>query len=82
MVKITKLSPLLLIGLILPVQNQLFVDDDPVDFLEAWNGHFSNPVIQVRTFMVIAVNWLAQFIAWVLLGDTWQASRDNGNFLP
>ena len=45
MVKLAKLSPLLLLFLILPVQNQLFVDDDPVDFLEAWNGHFANPVI-------------------------------------
>ena len=75
MVKVAKLSPLLLIGLILPVQNQLFVDDDPVDFLEAWNGHFSNPVIQVRTFMVIAVHWLSQFIAWVLLGSAWAHIR-------
>ena len=45
MVKLAKLSPLQLLFLILPVQNQLFVDDDPVDFLEAWNGHFANPVI-------------------------------------
>ena len=45
MVKLAKLSPLQLLFLILPVQNQLFVDDDPVDFLEAWNGHFTNPVI-------------------------------------
>ena len=75
MVKLAKLSPLLLLFLILPVQNQLFVDDDPVDYLEAWNGHFANPVIQVRTFMAITVNWLSRFIAWVLLGSVWAHIR-------
>jgi len=70
-----KLSPLLLLILILPVENQLLVDDDQIDYLQAWNGHFANPVIHVRSFMVIAVNWMSHFIAWVLLGSVWAHIR-------
>jgi len=74
MVKVGKLAPLLLVFLILPVQNQLFVDDDSPDYLQAYN-FFSSPLIQFRTFMVIAFNWLAQFIGWVLLGSAWALIR-------
>ena len=68
-------SSLLLLFLILPVENQLFVDNDQIDYRQAWSGHFANPVIQVRSFMVIAVNWVSQFIAWVLLGSVWAHIR-------
>jgi len=76
MVSVRLLSQVsVLATMILPIQNQLFVDEDQPDLMEAYDNHFANPVIQIRTFIGILVHWVARLVAWVLLGTVWAQIR-------
>eukprot|EP00092_Neocalanus_flemingeri_P037336 GFUD01040660.1.p1 GENE.GFUD01040660.1~~GFUD01040660.1.p1 ORF type:complete len:251 (+),score=38.78 GFUD01040660.1:189-941(+) len=65
---------LVLTSMILPIQNQLFVNTDKPD-VEVMYNYFANPVIQWRTFIGIVVQWVARFTTWVLLGAVWAQIR-------
>jgi len=76
MVSVRLLSQVsVLATMILPIQNQLFVDTDQPDLMEAYDNHFANPVIQIRTFIAILVHWVGRLVAWVLLGTVWAQIR-------
>jgi len=69
------LTLFLLVILTLQVESSLFGDDDSPDFVAAYENHFANPVIQLRSLMIVWTRWLADLMMWILLGSVWAFIR-------
>ena len=65
---------LLVLVFILPVELTVFGEDEPIDFEMAYN-HFASPVIQLRSLIVTWVHYVAHWVVWIVLGNTWAMSR-------
>jgi len=69
------LTLFLLVILTLQGESSLFGDDDSPDFVAAYENHFANPVIQLRSLMIVWTRWLADLMMWILLGSVWAFIR-------
>ena len=54
----------------------MFGEDEPIDYEVAYN-HFASPVIQLRTLIVTWVHYVAHWVVWIVLGNTWAMIRSD-----
>ena len=71
-----KLSLFLLVLLLfLPVEPNILGKNEGADFVQAYETHFSSPIIQLRSLIGAWTTWVIKLTGWILLGNIWAFIR-------